>query len=281
MSKIAASVLMITAVTFEAITAALGKSLVGSIPVEDLLLVRYALAAAALTVFVDRSVLTVSWRLAAAHLVRAASMVAVLYLFLSALRTIDLATATALFFVYPIFTALASRWCFGVRFEPRFPLLVGGSLVGVVLILQPAATVEIRGMVLALLAALTVSIRSIADRTLGLAGLSPISISWVGSTIAFIMLTLADPRVPSIDHSLRLPVALFCLLAITASILIVAVTSRGAWQAFAVMGYWELVMAVLIAFLFFAIRPDALQILGCGLILASGVASAIDGRRSA
>jgi drug/metabolite transporter (DMT)-like permease len=224
------------------------------------------------------------------HLVRGVLMLVTNSTFFLALVAMPIAEAVAMFFVAPLFITLLSALLLGERVGRRrlFAVLIG--FAGVVIVVRPGSGLFGYVALLPVGSAATYAIMQIMTRRLGVTDSAATMAFW--AQIIFIVagiamgLAVGDGRFagsddPSLDFLLRawrLPAAddvpLFALVG-----LLIAAASVLMFQAYRIteaatiapFEYIALPIAAVWGFLFWGEVPDAIAILGMGLIVGSGV----------
>jgi len=224
------------------------------------------------------------------HLTRGLLLVVTNSAFFLALVAMPIAEAVAMFFVAPLFITLLSALLLGEPVGPRRLLAVLVGFAGVVIVVRPGSGLFGYTALLPVGAAATYAIMQIMTRRLGTTDSAAamafsVQIVFIAAGIAM-GLAVGDGRFagsddPSLDFLLRpwrMPTAedvpLFALVG-----LLIAAASVLLFQAYRVteaatiapFEYIALPFAAIWGFLFWGDVPDAIAILGMGLIVGSGV----------
>lgn len=208
--------------------------------------------------------------------------------FFSALFVMPLAEATSLIFVSPIFTAILSRPLLGEQIRPAVWIACLVALIGVALILRPNLLELGWQAVLPLIAALSFGLMVIANRASAGTGSALSMQVYMAVVAAFVLVILAwvggqsgidglELSWPAWDVAVRC--AFVALTASTAHYLVYLGTTRAGASAIAPMVYVQLLMAVIMGWLLFGDRPDAMTLTGAAVIIASGLYLWRDGRK--
>jgi drug/metabolite transporter (DMT)-like permease len=190
-----------------------------------------------------------------------------------ALRTIDLATASAIMCVGPIIVTALSVPMLHERVGPRRWTAVMLGFVGALIIIRPGFMVVQWGTILVLMDALFYGIYQILSRKIGGVDAAPVSITLTGVgglVCASVILPFSDVRLPHapLDILLLMTLGLWGLLG---HFFVVKAVQWGRASIVAPMGYLELVGATLVGWLIFNNFPDELTWVGAAVIVASGL----------
>src|SRR6202158_1841153 len=176
-----------------------------------------------------------------------------------ALRTIDLATASAIMFVGPIIVTALSVPMLGERVGPRRWTAVLLGFVGALIIIRPGFQIVQWGAVLVLIDALCYGFYQILSRKVASLDAAPISITLAGIgglVCASLLLPFSEIRLPHgfVDVALFLTLGLWGLLG---HFFVIKAVQWGRASIVAPVGYVELVGATLFGWLVFHDFPDA------------------------
>jgi drug/metabolite transporter (DMT)-like permease len=224
------------------------------------------------------------------HLARGGLMLVTNSTFFLALVAMPIAEAVAMFFVAPLFITLLSALLLGERVGPRRLVAVLIGFAGVVIVVRPGSGLFGYVALLPVGSAATYAIMQIMTRSLGVTDSAATMAFW--AQVIFIVtgiamgLAVGDGRFagsgdPSLDFLLRtwrvpaaddLPLfALVGLLIAAASVLLFQAYRTTEAATIAPFEYIALPIAAVWGFLFWGDVPDAIAILGMGLIVGSGV----------
>ena len=266
------------------------KSMAGDWPVPAVAALRFALAVpllAALVAIKDGPAAFVvqrPWLQIGRGLMLAASSV----LFFLSIYAMPLAEATAIVFVNPVITALASAFFLKEPLHPKAWLASLLALVGVVLVLRPNVAAMGPIAFLPLVAATFFSAMIILNRMAAGTG-QPLALQWVMVLVAA-PVVLAGATLghlsgePSLaigwpDTSVILRCALVAMSASLAHWLIFQGTMRATAADAAQAVYVQLPVALTVDALFFRHYPDIMALTGAALIIASGLSMWLHQRR--
>jgi len=214
------------------------------------------------------------------QLLRGVSLVAVSILFISGLRYIPLAEATAVIFLAPLMVTVASA-LLGEHVNRSQWAAVVFSLLGVMLIVRPGSSLFTPAILLPFGAALSFTVYQLLTRRL--AGTDhPVTsnflASLVGATVLSV-LVIFNWRTPTVTD-VGLMVGLGCVTTLGHLLLTNAYRFASA-ATLAPFTYGQIVFAGLVGFIAFDQAPDLGAMLGIGMIIASGLGIAyMQGRSS-
>ncbi len=209
---------------------------------------------------------------------RSAVILAETLLFIYAAKTLPLAEAIAIIYVYPFVVTLLSPWLLGERMPPIAWFGCFAGFAGVLIVVRPetsgisfaAAMALVTGVMYALHLVFT---RIVAEDTPPL----------VSTTfLALVALVLLTPSVPLIWENMGLRQTMFVtamgIINAIAHLLIIMAFARSTASGLAPFAYVEIVWAIVRGFLFFSDIPDAMNIVGMAVIVTSGVLVSQAGR---
>lgn len=204
---------------------------------------------------------------------RGMSLVAVSILFISGLRYIPLAEATAVIFLAPLMVTVASA-LLGEHVNRAQWAAVVFSLLGVMLIVRPGSSLFTPAILLPFGAALSFAVYQLLTRRL--AGTDhPVTSNFLSSLVGATVLSglvFFNWRTPSLTDA-ALMVGLGCVTTI-GHLFLTNAFRFGSAATLAPFTYGQIVFAGLIGFIAFDHAPDFGVILGIGVIIASGLGMA-------
>lgn len=196
--------------------------------------------------------------------------------FFAALSTMPQAEATAIIAISPIMVSLAAvRWM-GERAPRGTWLALGASFLGVLLIVRPGTELFGPAALLPVLASMFSTGYSLATRRL--AGVDDgLSTLFIGGVVAMLVLSLLLPffwvTPKSVLHLLLLLAA--GAVGALGHLLLVRAYERATATTIAPFTYSHTVAALLTGWIVFGAFPDAIALVGIGLIVATGVVVAV------
>ncbi len=251
---------------------ALGKWMVASVAVGQLLFIRSATALVVLAPVVHKA----GWRKVfvlhqpGQHVLRLAFIVAEVFCFYLAVRHLPLADVMAVYQATPLIVTVLAISLLGEAVGWRRGLAVGIGFIGVLLVLQPDGGVFTAPALIALGGSFTYALSMVATRklretnSLSLIVYHSIAVGGVG------LLTLPwgwEPvDLPSIGY-----LALIGVVATAAHMCMNQSLKLAPAAVVVPFTYTSLLWAILLGWLFFADLPTPLMLVGAGIIVASGL----------
>ncbi|MBU6485816.1 MAG: DMT family transporter [Betaproteobacteria bacterium] len=216
------------------------------------------------------------------QVVRGGVLLASSLFFVGALRSLPLATATALNYTTPVLVVLMANLVLGERMTPARIAFVVAGLAGMLLIVRPGSDVFRGASLLALLAALCYATYQIMTRVLY--GESPRVLLFYPAVVgAAVMTALA----PGLDWPAHLPwqhaalIVVGGLLGTLGHFLFILAFQHGPASALTPFTYMQLVWATLMGWVVYGYFPDGMTIAGMGVIGLSGLLITLHERRRA
>lgn len=213
--------------------------------------------------------LRVRWSL---HLLRGALAVAMLAAFAYALKRLPLAEAYALFFVAPLIVTALAVPLLGERVGWRRWSAIGVGLVGTLVILRPTGQGVLSLAGLAVLAsALAYAISAISVRLLGRTDTTQAMVFWMLTMLALFATVLAWPEWRGIRAD---DVWLLAGVGLSGAIGQYCVTEAFRNTPAAIVApleYTALIWALILDWTLWRTFPDAITLIGAGIIVASGL----------
>ncbi len=217
-------------------------------------------------------------------LLRALALAITATCFMTALVSMPLAEATAIYFTAPLVMVVLSPWLLGEQVGKRQWLAVAAGFAGMLLIVRPGGALPLGGTLLMAVAALCYALFQLLTRKLS--GRVPPATQYAYMAAVCLVVTQlvslmpSTPAMPGADGAwpgawqMALLVA-GGLVSGLAQWLLLAAFRRVPLATLAPMNYLQLLLAVLISSFWFQRPPDALALAGMGLIAAAGVALAL------
>ncbi|MGO4855570.1 DMT family transporter [Phaeovulum sp. W22_SRMD_FR3] len=201
--------------------------------------------------------------------------------FMTALQHMPLANLSAILQSLPLLVTLAATLFWGEPLGWRRSLAVGLGFIGVMLIIRPGADFD-RWAIFALLAVLAVLVRDMVTRQMS-ASLPTAVISLYAAVAVTLLGAIISPfqgwAGPGIREILGLAGAAVALL--LGYTLIIGAMRVGDVGVVAPFRYTSLLFALVLGWLIFGSFPDALTLVGAGLVVATGIYTFFRERRLA
>lgn len=269
---IAGIALMLTGIFFFAVNDALGKWLVATFSVGQLLLVRSAAALVILAPFIQRE----GWRAFAAaprpmmQLLRAAFATFEVACFYWALADMSLADVMTFYLAGPIYVTAVSPLLLGEHVGWRRWAAVAVGFVGVMIALRPTSGFLSPSALVAIAGSLSFSIFMICTRLVrGTPGIVLVTTQTVAALAFGAVAAPLSWVTPSAFDG-----ALLALLGVTAMFAFVCINRSLSIAAASVVvpyQYTTIFWAILLGWIFFGDVPSASMLTGAGIIIAAGV----------
>lgn len=214
------------------------------------------------------------------QLLRGISVAIATIAFFASVWLMPLADAVALSFTQPMITAMLAALFLGERLRLSTIIAIFIAFAGVLIVLRPNFANIGLAALLPLLAALGIALLMTANRAARGAGSALAMQVYVAITGSIVITVVAIVGHVSGIESLRLfwpewhvmaRVAFVAFSASAAHWLIYMGTERAGAATIAPMTYGQLIVATLLAWLFFDEMPDAVAMLGAGLIVIAGL----------
>lgn len=251
---------------------ALGKWMVASVAVGQLLFIRSATALVVLLPAVHKA----GWRKVfvlqqpGQHVLRLAFIVAEVFCFYLAVRHLPLADVMAVYQATPLIVTILAIPLLGEAVGWRRGLAVGIGFIGVLLVLQPDGGVFTAPALIALGGSFTYALSMVATRKLRETNSLSLIVYHSIAVGGFGLLTL-----PWGWESVDLPgIGYLALIGVVATAAHMCMNQSLKLAPAAVVvpfTYTSLLWAILLGWLFFADLPTPLMLLGAGIIVASGL----------
>ena len=193
--------------------------------------------------------------------------------FMTALVTMPLAEATALYFTAPLLMVALSPWLLGERVGRAQWLAVWAGFGGMLLIVRPGSELPLAGTLLMLLAAACYALFQLLTRRLSGRVAAPVQFSHMAGVCLVVTALPALLAPPPAWPTPGQTALLFGggLISGTAQLLLLAAFRRVEVSTLAPLNYLQLLLAVLISAWWFQRTPDGLALLGMAVIAAAGL----------
>ena len=264
---------------------AFAKQMVASYPPTVVNLGRYtAFAIAAVILLLRHGDLRI-WRQPhqGALILRGLTLAIVATAFMTALVTMPLAEATAIYFTAPMIMVALSPWVVGERVTRTQWMAVLIGFAGMLFIVRPGGSLPLVGTLLMALSAVCYAVFQLLTRRL--AGKVPMPVQFAYMAGLCLVIThlpvyfMPEQALPPWPEMLVLIGGGF--VSVGAQLLLLAAFRRVSAATIAPLNYLQLLLAVLISSLWFQQPPDGLALVGMALIAFAGLMLARALRRPA
>ncbi|MGL4321274.1 MAG: DMT family transporter [Paracoccaceae bacterium] len=207
----------------------------------------------------------------AMHALRAVLLMGATFFFFSALRTLPIADALAIFFVSPLIVTALSPLILGEHVGPRRWAAVAVGFVGTIIIIRPGFQEVSPGIIMAFAAGCCLALYFLMTRRI--AGATPAMVTTYDTSImGALILSAAMPFLwePPTPHTWLL----FAALGVIATLghwLIVRAYDHGEASLLAPLAYTEMIGAVAVGWAFFGDFPDGWTFVGVAVLIASAI----------
>ncbi len=251
-----------------------GKWLVRSLPVFEVVWLRFLLHALIAGILLAPSEGRALWRMHAPHLhaLRALMLGVMTWLNFWALQYLQLAETAAIQFSVPILIALISHWVLGEHLDARRWLAIIGGFIGVLLVIRPGAQGFHPAILLSVLNAILYAAFNLLTRRMA-ARESPAAMQWlsaVGAAVLIAPFALAHWQWPAGP----LEWALLCACGLFGALGHHAAATAHRYASAAVLGpflYQQILYMSVWGWLVFAQVPDRLVVAGAAVVVVSGL----------
>jgi drug/metabolite transporter (DMT)-like permease len=204
------------------------------------------------------------------QVVRALMLTIATVLFFSAIKTMPLADALAVYFVYPFLITLMAPWFLGEQVGIRRYAAVLVGFAGSLLVIRPGFEDVPVGVYYILGASICFAVFNLLTRKLSGKGgpWSTVLLQSIVGTVAlspFAPMTWQTPDAPALGL-----MALMIAAAVLGHWLLIKAYEQAPASHLAPFGYFEIVAAVAVGFFWFGDFPDAFTWLGIAVIVATG-----------
>lgn len=214
------------------------------------------------------------------QLARGMSLVSVSIMFISGLRYIPLAEATAVIFLTPLMVTVASA-LLGEKVSRSQWLAVCFGLLGVLIIVRPGGALFTPAILLPFGAAISFTVYQLLTRRLSGTD-HPVTSNFLSSLIGFLVmsvLVIFNWRTPSLYDAVLM--ASLGLMAMTGHLVLTQAFRYASAATLAPFTYGQIVFAGIVGFVAFGHLPDVEAIAGMAVIIASGLCMAyMQGRQA-
>lgn len=204
---------------------------------------------------------------------RSVALAIVATCFMTALVTMPLAEATAIYFTAPLIMVALSPWLLGERVGRAQWTAVLLGFAGMLFIVRPGASLPLVGTLLMAVSAACYALFQVLTRRLS--GLVPAPVQYAHMALACLVITnlpvLFMPRLALPPWPEMALLVAGGLVSGGAQLLLLAAFRRVTAATLAPLNYVQLLLAVLISTLWFQRPPDALALAGMALIAVAGM----------
>lgn len=207
------------------------------------------------------------------QLLRGLSLVSVSIMFISGLRYIPLAEATAVIFLTPLMVTVASA-LLGERVSHSQWLAVGVGLLGVMIIVRPGGALFTPAVLLPFGAAISFTVYQLLTRRLSGTD-HPVTSNFLSSLVGFLVMSVLvtfNWRTPSVHDAVLM--ASLGLMAMSGHLVLTQAFRYASAASLAPFTYGQIVFAGIVGFVAFGHIPDVEAIAGMTVIIASGLCMA-------
>ena len=214
------------------------------------------------------------------QLARGLSLVGISILFISGLKFIPLAEATAVIFLTPLLVTIASAML-GEAVSRSQWLAVGCGLLGVMIIVRPGGALFTPAILLPFGAAVCFTLYQLLTRRLSGTD-HPVTSNFLSSLVGTLVtsaLVLLEWRTPSLQDTAMM--AALGAMAMTGHLLLTHAFRFASAAMLAPFTYAQIIFAGVVGLLLFGHAPDFGAMLGMAVIIASGLGMAwVQGRQA-
>lgn len=209
------------------------------------------------------------------QLLRAISLLSISLLFISGLRYIPLAEATAVMFLAPLIVTVLSAVLLHEKVSKGQWIAVSIGFLGVVFIVRPGGELFTPAILLPFAGSICFAIYQLITRRLASTD-HAVTSNFLSGLFGTLVLTALLPGqyTLAVAHVDLLFMLLLGILAMTAHMLLTMALKYSTAATLAPFTYGQIIFAGLIGYLVFGQMPDALSILGVLIISCSGLAVA-------
>jgi len=206
-------------------------------------------------------------------LARSTLLAVVATCFMTALVTMPLAEATAIYFTAPLIMVALSPWLLGERVNGTQWAAVLAGFAGMLLIVRPGGTLPLAGTLLMAVSAICYALFQVLTRRLSGKVAAPVQFFYMA--LVCLLLTnlpaLLAPAQPLPAWPQLLALVAGGAVSGAAQLMLLAAFRRVGLATLAPLNYVQLLLAVLISTFWFQRPPDAMALAGIALIIAAGL----------
>jgi drug/metabolite transporter (DMT)-like permease len=266
--------MIVIAVGFFTAGDAIAKALASRYPITLLVWVRYGVQAIATVIWLGPTMRTQLVRTTQLKLqvIRAVVLIASSFCFVGALKWLPLADATAINYCTPVLVVMLSVFALKERMTIARWGFVSAGFTGMLLIVRPGASILHGGALLAFACACFYAVYQLLTRKLRGDDVR-VTLFYPALCGTLILTAIAPWLVP--DAAMSWPdIGLTCVYGAAATVghfLFIRAFQRAPASGLTPFTYVQLVWAMLAGWVFFAQFPDALSLIGIGIIAGSGL----------
>lgn len=264
--------LMLFAILLFTMMDALAKGLVQRYPTQQVVWARFAGQLLLVLVILNRNLPPVMrTRHPRLHVLRSATQLGATGFFFTSLNYIGLAEATALTDINPVLITLGAAVFLGEKLGPRRIAGVIAAMIGAMIVIRPGLAVFTPAALLPLCCALCYATNALITRKVGSTETAWTSMFYAGlfGTLATSAL-LPGSWVPIPLSDLPVFITVGCL-GTAAQLALIRSFSIAEASSVAPFGYAGIVLATVWGILLYGEYPDALTVLGAGIIVVAGL----------
>jgi len=206
------------------------------------------------------------------HIIRSLLMFVSTVCFFTALRWIDVPTASSINFTGPLIVTALAAPMLGETVGPRRWAAVAVGFAGAMIIIRPGGADTHWAMLLVLGTALSYALYQIMTRKTSTVDTPETSITYI-AVVGAVLSSIVVPFDWVTPHS-ALHLGLFCLLGFIGGVghyFIIRAFQLGEASLLAPFAYGQLIMATILSWLAFGTLPDLWTFVGAGVIVGSGL----------
>ncbi|MHC8508400.1 MAG: DMT family transporter [Rhodospirillales bacterium] len=252
----------------------LTKHLVQTAEVAELLVVRFVAFAVFVTWWIHRRSglkRAMKSRRPWLQIARSALLVGEIAVFATAVRHMPLADMHAVFAAAPLIVTALAAPMLGEQVGPRRWAAVAAGFVGVLIILRPGAGVMAPGALMALVAAAFFALYVVMTRMAGRTDTTDTSVLYLGWTAAAVTLAVCPFYWTGPSPADLVLMGCLAVSGVIGHVLFIMALEAAPAAVLQPFQYTVLVWAAMIGFFVWGDAPDAMTVLGAGVVVASGL----------